>query len=408
MSQLDVSFARSFFPALESEWAFFDNAGGSVTPRPVIDRVTDYLSRHGVQLGATYASSAEAAAKVAAGKAAAAALLGAAPEEIIVGSSTTMNTFVVSRALAPLLRQGDEIVVTNLDHESNVGSWRRLAEAGAVLREWKLRPETLALELEDLRGLLNERTRLVCFTQTSNIAGRIHDAAAACRMIRDAGAWSLVDGVAYAPHRRVDLAAIGADFYLVSLYKIFGPHQAVLWGRPERLLELRGVNHFFFDEDQVPYKLQPGSVNHELTASLPGILDYLHAIDAHHHGAGADTPTAIARAFALFEAHEHTIAAPLVDFLRAHPRVHLLGPATNDPAERVVTFSFVVEGRDASEIPPLLDRQKLAIRYGHFYSYRAIEALGLLEKNGVVRISLAHYNTAEEVARLLAVLDRVL
>lgn len=408
---LDLDFIRGQFPALSNEWALFDNAGGSVPPRQVIARVTEYMSRYGVQLGASYRQSAEASALVAEGRKAAARLLGAAPEEVVVGGSTTMNTFALAKAIAPWFAPGDEVVVTNLDHEANIGSWRRLEEVGVVVREWRFRPETLALELEDLEPLLSPKTRLVCFTQCANIAGRIHDAAAICRRVHAAGALVLVDGVAYAPHRHVDVKALDADFYLVSLYKIFGPHVGLLYGKREHLLRARNINHFFFSDSEVPYKLQPGNVNHELTASLPGILDYLEAVDRHHHGeleGTVELESFIARAFDLFERHEEELARPLMEFLGSRRGVRVLGPATADRAVRVPTIAFVVEGRKSAEIPAALDQECLAVRFGNFYAYRAMEALGLEPSDGVVRVSLAHYNTTEEIERLMTALDRVL
>ncbi len=407
---LDLDFVRAQFPALvDNDWALFDNAGGSVPPRTVIDRVTQYMSRYGVQLGASYALSAEASERVAAGRRAAAILVNASPDEVVLGASTTMNTFTLARALAPWFAAGDEVVVTNLDHESNIGAWRRLAEGGAVVREWRLRPESAALELEDLDALLNERTRLVCFTQCANVTGRLLDAAAVCRRVHQAGALALVDGVAYAPHRRVDVKEIDADFYLVSLYKVFGPHVGLLYGKSEHLLRARNINHFFFGEDEVPYKLQPGNVNHELTASLPGVLDYLDAVDRHHFAAEEpDTGRRLARTFDLLERHEEALVSPLMEFLSARRGVRVIGPRSADRALRVPTVAFAIPGRDAAEIPPRLDERRVAVRFGHFYAYRAMQALGLDGSHGVVRASLAHYNTHEEVARLIRALDEVL
>jgi cysteine desulfurase family protein (TIGR01976 family) len=407
---LDVAFARQQFPALASGWALFDNAGGTVPPRQVIERVTAYLSGYGVQLGASYALSAEATELVARGRAAAASLIGAAPDEILLGGSTTINTFVLARAIALWFGPGDEIVVTDLDHESNIGAWRRMAEErGSIVREWRARPETAALELEDLELLLSERTKLVCFTQCANVVGRIHDAAGAIARIHAAGAKALVDGVAFAPHRRVDVKALDADFYLVSLYKIFGPHVGVLYGKKEHLRAARGVNHFFFGEQDVPYKLQPGNVNHELVASLPGIQALLDDVYRHHQpGGAADENGRRQAAFDLFEQHEEALAERLLGYLRQHPRVRILGPTTADRRERVAIVAFTVPGRRASEIPAALDAQKLAVRDGHFYAHRAMDHFGLLASGGVVRASFAHYNTLEEADRLVAALDRVL
>ena len=241
---LDVGFARSHFPALDQGWALFDNAGGSVAPRTVIDRATDYLRRYMVQLGASYRASAEALELVERGKRAAAELLGAEAGEIVIGPSSTMNVLVLAGALGSTLKAGDEVVVTNLDHEANSGAWRRLAERGVVVKQWNFDPESYALLPSDLEPLLSSRTRLVCFTHCSNLIGTIHDVAGIARLAHAAGARVVVDGVAFAPHRRVDVKALGVDCYLVSLYKVFGPHLAALYCRRELLSEMPNQNHF--------------------------------------------------------------------------------------------------------------------------------------------------------------------
>lgn len=403
----DIDFVRAQFPALDSPWALFDNAGGSVPARQVIERVHAHLARMPVQLGASYELSRDAGAAVDAGRAAAARLLNADPGEVVLGSSSTANAALLARALVPLWAEGDEVIVTDLDHETNIGPWRRLQERGIVVREWRLRPETAALELEDLEPLLNERTRLVAFTHCSNVVGRIHDVHTIAARIRSAGALSCVDGVAYAPHRRVDVRALGVDFYLCSLYKVYGPHLSALYGRRELLEGLAGQNHFFIGEDEVPYKLEPGSVCYELTAGLPGIVEYLQEL-ARRCGGNGSSGDALATAFELITARERELAAPLLAYLAGHPRVTLIGPATDDPAQRVPTIAFTVQGRRSSEIAPLLDKRHLAVRWGHFYAHRAIESLGLAERDGIVRVSMLHYNTGEEVERLVSALDDVL
>lgn len=401
--------ARSRFPALASRWALFDNAGGSVPLGSVADRVAAYMRGHAVQLGATYELSARAAAEVAAGHRATERLVGAAPGEVVLGASTTANLRLLARALAPLWGPGDEVVVTDLDHESNVGAWRALEREGIGVREWRFRPETAALHAEDLEPLLGPRTRLVAFTHCSNVVGTIHDAAALVRRIHAAGAMACVDGVAFAPHRLVDVTAIGADFYAVSLYKTYGPHLALLYGRLDRLREARSQNHFFYGEDDLPHKLEPGSVPHELAASLPAIPEYLLDLESRLPGGGAGHERArLARAFDAIAAHESALVAPLLEFLRGRRGVRLVGEPGADPARRVPTVAFSVDGRDAAEIPAALDAEGVAIRYGHFYARRAIEAMGLLPRNGIVRVSMVHYNTPAEVARLVEALDKFL
>jgi selenocysteine lyase/cysteine desulfurase len=298
--------------------------------------------------------------------------------------------------------------VTNLDHETNIGAWRALEAEGLVIREWRFDPERLELTLEGLEPLLCQRTRLVCFTHCSNLIGTLHDAAAIIRRVHEAGALACVDGVACAPHRRVDVKTLDADFYFLSIYKVFGPHLGLLYGKRDLLLRARGQNHFFIPEDEIPYKLEPGNVVHELTAALPAILEYLLALDERHHpGSPAAEPARLERVFEDIAAHEAALVAPLLDFLRARRGVRILGRTTAD-AHRAPTVSFVAEGRDSSEIPTALDAGRIAIRYGHFYAHRAVEALGLHARNGVVRVSMVHTNTPDEVTRLIAALDRAL
>ncbi|HWN67906.1 MAG TPA: cysteine desulfurase-like protein [Haliangium sp.] len=410
-SRLDLPYVRSHFPALMRGWALFDNAGGSVAPHQVIDRVRDHMSRRQVQLGASYAISVEATKAVHEGLAAAAELVGAESDEIVIGPSSTMNVYVLAHALASRFRPGDNLVVTNLDHEANIGAWRRLAQQGVEIREWRFRPETMRLELEDLEALLDERTRLVCFTHVSNVVGAIHDVASVTRRAHAAGAMVCVDGVAFAPHRRVDVKALDVDFYLVSLYKVYGPHLGLLYARREHLVAADNQNHFFLGADDLPYKLEPGYVNHELTAAVPGILAYLDDLARHHHGAAAEVESKarrLERVFADIAAHEQSLVAPLLEYLAGKQGVRVLGPASSEATARVPTVAFTVDDRHAGEIATRLDQEHVAIRWGDFYARRAIGALGLGDRGGVVRASMVHYNAADEVERLIQALDRAL
>jgi cysteine desulfurase family protein (TIGR01976 family) len=405
--QLELGWIRAQYPALTDDWALFDNAGGSVPLKGVVDRVHDYMSRRQVNLGASYALSAHATALVADGARAMEQLVNADAGEVVLGPSSTMLLRLLAAGLAPRLEPGDEIVVTNLDHESNITPWRELTERGVVVREWRFDPEAAELNAAGLDAVLSNRTRLVCFTQVSNLVGTIHDAAAFVRRIHDAGAMACVDGVAFGPHRRVDVKAIGADFYVLSLYKLSGPHVGLLYARRDRLRETRSLAFSFLGDDLGPYRLQPGNVNHELTASLPALPEYLLALDARLHGADstADDGARIGRAYDAIAAYEAALSQPVLDFLARRKGVRLLGLADANPARRVPTISFTVKGRDSAEIPAALDAAGVAIRYGDFYSRRAVEALGLLPQHGVARISMVHYNTRAEVDRLLAALD---
>lgn len=400
VAPFDIEACRAQFPVLAADdgWAYLDNAGGSLAPRSTIEAVTSYMRNRHVQLGASYQRSAEATAEVEAGRAAAAQLIGAAPDEVVLAASTTMNVYVLAQALRATWSDGDAIVVTDLDHEANGGAWRRLAETGLDVREWKMNPETATLEADGLRPLLADgAVKLVCFTHCANVVGAIHDVATLTALCHDAGAQVCVDGVAYAPHRKVDVKALGVDWYLVSLYKVYGPHVGLLYGRREALLAARSQNHFFYGEDQIPQKLMPGNVSHELAAGLVGIGAYLDTV-----------APSMEAAFERFTAHEAALVAPLLEFLSERRGVRLIGPATAHPDRRVPTVAFAVEGVHSSTVPTALDAKKLAIRWGDFYAARAIDAWGLRERGGIVRVSLVHYNRAEEVSRLVEALDEVL
>ena len=398
MTPLDPSTARRAFPALSREFVFMDNAGGSQCLGAVADAVRSYLLERNVQLGASYSVSVEAASHVLAGQSAIARLVGAADRrQVVLGASTTQLLANLARALAPGLGPGDEIVVTNADHEANIGAFRRLESQGVVIREWRLDLESLTLRLEELEPLLGPRTRLVCMTHCSNILGTIHDVSAVAQRVHAAGAQLLVDGVAYAPHRQVDFGALGADYYVLSLYKVYGPHLAALVAPLGHLEALANINHEFL-AGEVPYKLQPGNVCFELTAALPAIEGYLRSLG------GGD----LSAAFSAVAHHEAALAERLLGFLRARRDVTLIGDPSSDPGRRVPTVSFAPHAKAPEAVVRIVDGMKIGIRHGDFYSRRLVEHLGLRERGGVVRVSMVHYNTLGEVDAVIAALERAL
>jgi cysteine desulfurase family protein (TIGR01976 family) len=400
---LDLGFVRSQFPALQaSDWAYFDNAGGSQVLRVVAERVADYLLTTSVQLGASYEPSVAAGAKLREARTRIATLLGAArPEEVVLGPSTTQMMRNLCAAMVSQFAPGDEIVLTNFDHESNIGPWLPLQERGVIVKWWSIRPD-MRIDLADLDALLTERTRLVCVTHTSNILGTINPVRDIAARVHAAGARLCVDAVAYAPHRAVDVVASGADFYLFSFYKVFGPHFAVMWGRHEHLLELDGLYHWFYGREMVPMKLEPGNTNYELAWGSAGIVDYLEALGG---GSGRE---AIAHAFDAIAVHEEGIASRLLDYLGSRNDVTLVGERTADRAVRVPTISFKVQGRGSGDVVRGTDPHRIGIRFGDFHSRRLVEHLGQAGEGGVVRVSMAHYNTQEEVDRLILALEHTL
>jgi cysteine desulfurase family protein (TIGR01976 family) len=408
MSELNLDRVRAEFPALSGPTVYLDNAGGSQVLKRVADRIHDYLLTTSVQLGASYAQSQRAGEKVLAARRSVATLINAAhDEEVVMGGSTTGLMFLLTSALRPGIRPGDEIIVTNTDHEANIGGWSRLSEVGATIKVWAVRPDSLRLELSDLQALLTPRTRWVAMTHASNVLGTVNPVADAARLVHAAGARLCVDGVAYAPHRLVDVQASGADVYVFSFYKVFGPHYAVLWGQRSLLLELPGQNHYFIGREVLPYKLQPGNVNFELSYGCIGISEYLADMGTALGAAGS--PRALMQhAFDAFARHEDFLAARFLAFLETKRGVRVIGEPRVAQGNRVPTISFVVAGMLSESIVRHLDPLGIGTRFGDFYAKRLIESLGLQAQGGVVRVSMAHYNTVAEIDRLIEALDAII
>lgn len=401
---VNLDFVRSQFPALAGEWVFFDNAGGSQTLQAVVDRLSDYLLTSNVQLGASYEVSQKSGERVAEAARAIATLVNAAdPSEVVMGSSTSLLFRILALCLGQTFQPGDEIIVTNCDHEANIGCWVDLKDRGITVKFWQLNPETLEFDLADLEPLMTPRTRLVAVTHTSNILGTINPIRAIADFVHERGALICVDGVAYAPHRLVDVQALDVDFYAFSFYKVYGPHYAVLYGKRELLVQLPRFNHFFIDGEQTPYKFQPGNVNFELSYSMIGLCDYLSAFAHTHEGEAiaSDLRGQMVQAFERISQHEEALSDRLLAYLAQKPHVRILGKPTGDRTQRVPTISFVVDGIDSATIPAQVDAHKIGIRYGDFYARRLMDDLGLSAQNGVVRVSMVHYNTLEECDRLI-------
>lgn len=405
---LNLPFVRQQFPALAGDWVFFDNAGGSQTLQPVVDRISEYLLTSNVQLGASYAVSQRSGDRVNQGAQAAATLMNAAdPSEVVMGASTSLLLRILSLCLSQQWSAGDEVIVTDCDHEANVSPWVDLQERGIVVKTWRVHPETLELRLDDLEPLLSPRTRLVALTHASNILGTINPIRPIADAVHRAGALVCVDGVGYAAHRAIDVQAMDVDFYVFSFYKVYGPHYAALYGKREHLLSIPGINHYFIAEAEIPYKFQPGNVNYELSYGVVGLCDYLAQL-ASSQPQSTSQRQQIEQAFDLISQHEVDLGDRLLRYLRSKPNVAIVGHPYAEAEKRVPTISFTVAGVDSATIPPQIDLHQIGIRYGDFYAKRLIAALGLESQHGVVRVSMVHYNTLEEVDRLIECFDRIL
>lgn len=408
---LDIQFVRNQFPALNSSFVFMDNAGGSQTLGSVIARIGEYLTHADVQLGASYSVSQKAGGLLQESTASLARMINAnRTEEVVIGQSATMLLRILSICLSRQWQPGDEVIVTNTDHEANVSCWMDLQEKGIVVKIWQINPETLEFDLNDLQQLLSDRTKLVAMVHASNILGTINPIVDIAKVVHAAGALFCVDGVAYAPHRQVDVQAFDVDFYVFSCYKVYGPHQGLMWGKYDLLKEMGGLNHYFIEQYDIPYKFQPGGCNYELTYGLGGIPDYFLALDAHHFPRAAVWTEAerFKSAFDLIAEHEELLAETLLEWLRDQPEITIIGESTSDRTKRVPTIAFIHDKWKSSALVEKIDPHHIGIRFGDFYAKKLIHDLGLEEKDGVVRVSLVHYNSVEEVKRLIAVFEQEL
>ncbi len=409
--ELDLAFVRAQFPAFSEPslqgQAFFENAGGSYACRQVIRRLHDFYTRTKVQPHHRYGVAQEAGREMDSSAPAFAAYLNVAPDEVYFGPSTTQNTYVLAQAFGEVLKPGDEVVVTEQDHEANRGAWRRLRRYGVTVREWQVDPETGRLHVGALQALLTDKTKVVAFPHCSNIVGEINPVADITRMVHEAGAVAVVDGVSYAGHGFPDVTELGADIYLFSSYKTYGPHQGVMVVRRELADALPNQGHDFNAAIRAK-RLVPAGPDHAQVAAARGVTDYFDAVYAHHYGAetDADAKTKAARVHDLFRQAETARLGQLLGFLNTHPDVRIYGPKTLQ--NRAPTVSLTVKGRRSPELVEKLAEHGVMCAHGHFYAARLVERLGVPLDTGVLRLSSVHYTSDEDVSQLVGALTRCL
>jgi cysteine desulfurase family protein (TIGR01976 family) len=411
MSSFDVDALRRRFPALAVEHdgrplVFFDGPGGTQVPDTVIEAVTRYYRESNANAGGPFATSIRSDEITAQAHEALADLLGATPQEIVCGANMTTLTLHISRSITATMAAGDEIVVTDLDHEANVGPWKSAAaDRGLAIRTLGVRSDDCTLDLDQLEGLLGPRTRLVAFGWASNAVGTVNPVAEIVDRVHRAGALAFVDAVHAAPHLAIDAAASGADFVACSTYKFFGPHAGVLFGRKAIL-------------DSLPtYKIRPshhrfetGTGNFEGLAGAMAAVEYIADVGRAYGGAaaGATRRDATQAGMRAIRAYEMDLYERLAAGLERLPGIRLYGIADRTRFdERTPTAAFTLEAASPEAIATALGREGIAVWHGDFYATGLIERLGLLGGGGVVRVGLTHYNTAAEVDRLLAALDRI-
>ncbi|NRB35932.1 MAG: aminotransferase class V-fold PLP-dependent enzyme [Rhodobacteraceae bacterium] len=404
---LDIDFVRSQFPAFSEPslqgQAFFENAGGSYTCSQVIDRLTRFYTQRKVQPYAPYDASRLGGEEMDEARTRLSAMLGVLPEELSFGPSTTQNTYVLAQAFRSFMQPGESIIVTDQDHEANSGPWRRLAEAGIEIREWKINPQSGALDLDALEDLLDTSVRLVCFPHCSNVVGEINPVVDIAALAHAAGAFVCVDGVSYAPHGFPNVGDIGADIYLFSSYKTYGPHQGIMVMRKELGALLPNQGHYF-NGGTLYKRFTPAGPDHAQVAASAGMADYIDDLAA-HHGIGGDPAARAAGVHDLMRAREVALLQPLLDAVADRNAVRLLGPATAETRAPTVALALHRPGEAvAADLAPM----GIMAGGGDFYANRALLAQGIDPGQGVLRLSFTHYTHEDEITKLIEALDRVL
>jgi selenocysteine lyase/cysteine desulfurase len=408
---LDLDMVRAQFPAFEEPslqgWIHAQNAGGSYACRQVIDLLTTFYRTTKLQGGDHFPAGAAAIEAMSRARPGLARWLGVGEDEIHIGPSTSQNTVVLAAAFGEVLARGDAVVVTNQDHEANSGAWRRLADRGIEVREWRVDPTTGRLSLDGLDMLLDDDVALVAFPHVSNIVGEVNPVTDIAARAHAVDAVAVCDGVAAAPHGLPDVGALGVDVYLFSTYKTFGPHQGVMVVRRDLADRLPNQGHFF-NADAIHLKFLPAGPDHAQVAATAGVVDYLDELADHHAGttlAGPAHESARRQHLGdLVGDHERDLMVPILEAAARAPGVTVLGPT--GPEGRVPTISLACE-RDPTNLAIDLAARGVMAAAGHFYAWRLVDALGLDPERGVLRLSLVHSTTREEAAAVASALEAV-
>lgn len=426
MPALDLSSYRHFFPSLAldvngNQAIYFDNPGGTQVAQQVIDAMVSYFREANANSHGAFLTSERTDQVIAAARSAMADFLHAgSPNEIVFGPNMTTLTFAFSRAIGKMLQPGDEIVVTILDHDANVAPWLALQERGVVIRTVDVHPENVTLDMEDLRSKITERTRVVAMGYASNAVGTINDVATIIRWAHEVGSLAWIDAVQYAPHGPIDVQALDADFLVCSSYKFFGPHLGILYGKAGHLEKFPAYK-VRPASDRIPDRWETGTQNHEGLAGLVGVIDYLAMI-------GREQRTRYSEMFndevegSLYSSrqrelkitmhaimdYERGLSAQLLAGLREIKGLQVYG--ITNPQQltwRVPTIACNIEGRSPRELAERLASQGIFAWDGNYYALGIMERLGLEVKGGALRLGMAHYNTINEIDRVLQCLEQV-
>lgn len=407
---LDLDFVRSNFPAFSrlefQSDAFFENAGGSYACRHTVENLTRYYETMKVQPYGRYDSSAAAGQQMDLSRQRWAQALGVETDEVLFGPSTSMNTYVIASAWAQVLIPGDEVIITNQDHEANSGAMRRGAQSsGAKVRIWQVDPVTGLLNIDDLKELLNDRTKVVCFAHCSNIVGVENDVRTITKLAHAVGARTIVDGVSFAPHGFADIADLGADIYLFSLYKTYSVHQGLIVARNGVLDELPHQGHWFNSKYAAKH-LTPAGPDHAQEASAGAVLDYVEDSAQHHGLDPVDLRDAVEKTTEQWQYQESKQLEQVAAVIEANVRISTIGPLQHPSGlHRCPTLAFVVRDRTSAEVAAELVSKGIQCGSGHFYAKNLLDAIRIDSKpidsdDGVVRCSWVHYTSQADIDRL--------
>ena len=405
---LDVNFVRSQFPAFNSSdlksQCFFENAGGSYVAKQVIDKLMKFYTDCKVQPYSPFPAAESAGHAMDRSLETVSAMLNVSSTTIHFGPSTSQNTYVLANALRESNPDRKTIIVTNQDHEANTGAWRKLDQSGFTVREWKVDPEDGSLCIEDLELLLDSDVNLVTFPHCSNIVAYENPVKEICRVVKEAGARACVDGVSFAPHSFPDITELGADIYLFSSYKTYGPHLGIMFVDTELNQLLANQGHYFNSHD-ISKRLTPAGPDHAQIAAAGGMPEYISTVYNHHFQNDRSLAEKTRVVGEMQRAHESNLLNPLLEYLEQNRAVRILG--STDASIRLPTVALDLN-RPAAPIAKSLGEKKIMASGGDFYASRLLDALGVRQEHGALRLSFVHYTSHSDIDRLIAALDELL
>lgn len=412
---LNVNEIRREFPALKENFGgktaiFFDNPGGTQVPLRVIESIKDYLTRKNSNTHGVFETSIRTDMTIDEAHRAGADFLGAEPEEIVFGQNMTTLTFNLSRSLTKEIKEGDEIIVTRLEHDANISPWLMMAEERGAKIVWvDVNPEDCTLDMDDFKKKINERTKTIAFCYASNAVGTVNDVKAIVKWAKEVGALTYVDAVQYAPHNLIDVKELGCDFLVCSSYKFFGPHLGIMYGKREHLERLKAYKVRPVPET-LPEKWETGTLNHEGMEGFISAVNYIAEIGVKYGETRENSSRRekIKRAFELIREYESRLAETFIERALSTKNLKIYGIKDKKKfSQRVPVFSIRKDEVSPYEMAKIFASENIFCWSGHFFAIEIVRRLGLEDKGGFLRVGFVHYNTIEEIEKFFAILEKI-